>query len=74
MVNVNPSETELTPRSGMKLLFFGFKMFAAYVCYLRRDFFVLDFTVLLKPGADAQKSILEEKIIELAIPAVSIRI
>ena len=74
MVNVNPSAIELTPRSGMKPLFFGHEMFAAYVCYLRRDFFVFAFAVLFKPGADAQKSILEEKIIELAIPAVNIRI
>jgi len=49
-------------------------MFTALVDYLRRNFLVLAFTVLFKPGANAQKSILEEKIIELAIPAVSIRI
>jgi hypothetical protein len=60
--------------TGMKLSFFGFKMIAAFIYYFRRNFLVLAFTVLFKPGADAQKSILEEKIIELAIPAVSIRI
>jgi len=60
--------------TGMKPLFFGFKVFAAFFDYFRWNFLVPTFTVLFKPGADSQKSILGKKIIELAIPAVSIRI
>jgi len=58
----------------MKPLFFGLKMFAAFVDYFRWNFLVPAFIVLFKPGTDAQKSILGEKIIELAIPTVSTRI
>jgi len=65
---------ELKATIGMKLLFFGHEMFATFVDYFRRDFLIFAFTMLFKPGTDAQKRFLGDKIIELAIPTVSIRI
>lgn len=47
--------------TAMKLLFFRNEMFAAFIYYLRRNFLVLAFIVLLKAGADAQKKILGGK-------------